>query len=71
MEYSRIAFLIPAYNEEKTIAKVMKSLPNGVSVIVVDDGSSDRTLEMAKKNQAHIIRNHTNQGYEKSLLLGF
>lgn len=71
MEYSRIAFLIPAYNEEKTIAKVMKSLPNGVSVIVVDDGSSDRTLEMAKKNQAQIIRNHTNQGYEKSLLLGF
>ena len=45
-----VAVLIPAYNEEKVIARTIRSAltsdyPN-LHVIVIDDGSSDRTLEV-------------------------
>ena len=48
----KIAVLIPCYNEEKTIAKVVKdaksALPEAV-VYVYDNNSSDRTVELAKE----------------------
>jgi cellulose synthase/poly-beta-1,6-N-acetylglucosamine synthase-like glycosyltransferase/peptidoglycan/xylan/chitin deacetylase (PgdA/CDA1 family)/spore germination protein YaaH len=48
-----VAVLIPAYNEEKVIARTIRSAlvstyPN-LHVIVIDDGSSDKTLEVARK----------------------
>jgi cellulose synthase/poly-beta-1,6-N-acetylglucosamine synthase-like glycosyltransferase/peptidoglycan/xylan/chitin deacetylase (PgdA/CDA1 family)/spore germination protein YaaH len=48
----RVAVLVPAYNEEKVIARTIRSVldstyPN-LRVIVIDDGSSDRTLEIAR-----------------------
>ena len=48
----KIAILIPCYNEEKTIEKVVKDwkkeLPDAV-VYVYDNNSTDRTVELAKK----------------------
>jgi cellulose synthase/poly-beta-1,6-N-acetylglucosamine synthase-like glycosyltransferase/peptidoglycan/xylan/chitin deacetylase (PgdA/CDA1 family)/spore germination protein YaaH len=48
----RVAVLIPAYNEEKvivrTIRSVMMSNYKNIRVIVIDDGSKDRTYEVAK-----------------------
>ncbi len=49
----QVAVLIPAYNEEKVIARTIRSAlvstyPN-LHVIVIDDGSSDKTLEVARK----------------------
>ena len=49
----KVAVLIPAYNEEKVIERTVRaalnsSYPN-LRVIVIDDGSRDRTLEVAKK----------------------
>ena len=49
----KVAVIIPAYNEEKTIGSVVKvAMDNGLmtmidEVIVVDDGSSDMTAENA------------------------
>jgi len=48
----RVAVLVPAYNEEKVIERTIRSVlsstyPN-LRVIVIDDGSSDRTLEVAR-----------------------
>ena len=48
----RVAVLIPAYNEEKVIERTIRAAlaatyPN-VRVIVIDDGSSDKTLEVAR-----------------------
>ena len=49
----QVAVLIPAYNEEKVIERTVRSAldsdyPN-LRVIVIDDGSSDRTLEVARR----------------------
>lgn len=45
----RITVIIPAYNEETRLPKVLEGIPNFVDeVIVVDDGSSDGTYEVAK-----------------------
>lgn len=58
-----ICVLIPAYNEEKAIAGVVERARKFArKVVVVDDGSSDRTAEMAEKAGAEVIRHGTNQG---------
>ena len=48
----RVAVLIPAYNEEKVIERTVRAVLNldypDLHVIVIDDGSSDRTLEVAR-----------------------
>ena len=53
----KIAVLIPCYNEEKTIAKVVKdakeALPEAV-VYVYDNNSKDRTVEFAKEAGAKV-----------------
>jgi glycosyltransferase involved in cell wall biosynthesis len=55
---------IPAYNEEKTIANIVKkSLNYADEVVVCDDGSTDNTAKMAKEAGATIISHKKNQGY--------
>ncbi|MGR3310324.1 MAG: glycosyltransferase family 2 protein [Candidatus Brocadiales bacterium] len=57
-----VCVIIPAYNEEATIGKVIDSLEDFVdSVIVVDDGSTDKTAEIARarsKNRCLIVESH-------------
>ena len=63
--------IIPAYNEEKKIGKVVKHVKRFVDrVIVVDDGSVDRTAEMARKAGANVIRNVKNQGVDYASRIG-
>ena len=55
----RVSFLIPAYNEEATIGEVLEriaALGLDAQVIVVDDGSSDRTAAIAEEHGATVIR---------------
>jgi cellulose synthase/poly-beta-1,6-N-acetylglucosamine synthase-like glycosyltransferase len=51
-----VAVLIPAYNEEKVIAKTVRAVLNSdyprVRVLVIDDGSQDKTLEVARQTFA-------------------
>ena len=60
--------VIPALNEEKTIASVICSL-KGIAdkVIIVNDCSSDNTASTSRDNGAFVIDNNTNLGYSKSL----
>ena len=52
----RVAVLIPAYNEEKVIVRTVRSVLNSdyknLHVIVIDDGSLDRTFEVAREAYA-------------------
>jgi glycosyltransferase involved in cell wall biosynthesis len=58
----RVSFLVPAYNEERTIAEVLQrlgELPFAMQIVVVDDGSTDRTpqiLEEWKERGVVVVR---------------
>lgn len=73
------AIIIPAFNEEKTIVDVcQRALAQAKFVIVIDDGSTDRTLELIQSLQAAsangasliVISNETNLGKAASLWKG-
>jgi len=55
---------IPAYNEEKTIAKVILLVQKHVDkVVVCDDGSEDLTQDIARRLGAVVVRHEKNMGY--------
>jgi len=76
----RLSIVVPAYNEEKTISNVLtallEELPDVYEIIVVDDGSKDRTAEITEAFsrdhcQVHLIRQPHNQGKTAALRTGF
>ncbi len=72
-----IAVVIPAYDEEKLIGKVLKSMPEFVDhIVVVDDASRDRTAEAVKalqKDNPRIvyIRHEKNEGVGGAIVKGY
>jgi glycosyltransferase involved in cell wall biosynthesis len=59
---------IPAYNEERSIARIVTGAKKYVDqVVVVDDGSSDATAEIAESAGAYVIRHEMNGGYGAAL----
>jgi len=55
--------LIPAYNEEENIEEVVrKTIKQEMFPLVVDDGSTDRTAELASKSGAKVIKNDLGKG---------
>jgi len=64
--------IVPAYNEEKNIYEVVNRLRKmKFKVIVVDDGSKDKTYELAKKAGAIVLRHKTNKGKGEALKTAF
>jgi glycosyltransferase involved in cell wall biosynthesis len=71
-EQPMITAVIPAYNEEKTIGRVIEDTKRYVqNVIVVDDGSSDGTGNVALGAGATVLRHSKNLGYGSALATGF
>lgn len=86
--YPSISFIIPAYNEEKTISKCIASLfrctiryPNHSEIIVIDDGSTDHTYNVAQTTielnqkiwpyiRGEVIKHDTNQGKAQAIKTG-
>lgn len=67
-----ICAIIPSYNESQTIGKLIQRIKaQGLDVIVVDDGSSDDTAQIAKEAGAEVIRHVQNKGKGSSLTSGF
>jgi glycosyltransferase involved in cell wall biosynthesis len=71
---SPVSVIIPTYNEEKTIGNViantisvMDSRNSPYEIIVVDDGSTDRTGRIASQYKATLLTNKTNKGKGYSL----
>ena len=70
---NKISIIIPAYNEEKTISKVIKDLKDNEynDIVVIDDGSKDNTSETAKKAGATVLKHIINRGQGAALKTGF
>ena len=71
MAQTKTLIIVPAYNEEKTIAVVLRSLVLIADVLVVDDGSTDLTAQIAKDSGCNVISLEQNAGYESALDIGF
>ena len=75
-EGAPIAVVIPAYNEEPTVATVVRGIPReiagqAVEVIVVVDGSDDRTAEEARSAGALVCDIPVNRGQGLIFMLGY
>lgn len=64
---------IPCLNEEQTLGSVLESIPkkikgvDTIEVLIIDDGSTDRTIEIAKKHGVkHFVRHAKNMGLARS-----
>lgn len=67
----KILALIPAYNEEERIGKVVKKTLKYCDVIVIDDGSMDDTGKRAEEKGAFVIKHEKNRGKGDALITGF
>jgi glycosyltransferase involved in cell wall biosynthesis len=68
----KVCVLLPAYNEEKEIGRIIDQIRvYDLDVIVVDDGSTDNTANIAKQAKAIVISHPENLGKGRSLRTGF
>lgn len=68
----RLIAIIPAFNEESTIGDVIKATSSLVDeVLVINDGSTDKTIEIAMNSGATIIDNIVNRGLGKTIQRGY
>lgn len=67
----QIVALIPAWNEARMIEGVVSQASAFLPVVLVDDGSSDGTPDLAQAQGAHVLRHETNQGKGAALRTGF
>jgi len=73
---NKIAVLVPAYNEEDNLGQVLARIPERVcgretAVLVVDDGSRDRTGDIARAHGAAVARHVINRGGGAALRTGY
>ncbi len=72
-----VSVVIPAYDEQESIGAVVEDIRRqltgagvGHEIVVVDDGSSDRTAAVAGAARAHVIQHRRNRGYGAALKSG-
>jgi glycosyltransferase involved in cell wall biosynthesis len=75
MNENTISIVIPAFNEETGLKPTLEKLTSqswykDVEIIVVDDGSTDSTYEVAKSSGVLVARHNTNKGYGAALKTG-
>ena len=64
-EKRKVFVVLPAYNAEKTLKKTVDDIPRDIvdKIILVDDNSSDATVEVAKKLNLEVFKHKSNMGY--------
>ena len=66
--------IIPAFNEELQIGSVVDEIrakAPGFDVVIIDDGSADKTAEVARAHGAQVVRHPFNMGYGVALQTGY
>lgn len=71
MERPRVGIVVPALNEAASIAAVVERISPYGMAIVVDDGSTDATADLARQSGADVVCHQANKGYEGALNTGF
>lgn len=67
----KVSLIIPAFNEEKGLPLVIEECQDKVDeIVVVDDGSSDKTYEIAKNYNIRLIRHEKNKGKVAAIRTG-
>jgi glycosyltransferase involved in cell wall biosynthesis len=66
-----VVIVIPAYQAAATVGTVVRQAQEHLPVLVVDDGSSDETGEVAARAGADVLRQQPNQGKGAALRMGF
>jgi glycosyltransferase involved in cell wall biosynthesis len=70
----KIIIIIPAYNEEKNIASIIRGIRNAVpavDILVINDGGEDATKEIVRQLGERIVNLPYNMGYGAALQTGF
>lgn len=76
-ELPRVSILIPVWNEEKSIERTLKSILSSnypkekFEVIVIDDGSTDESLKIAKRFRSNIVKVYSKENGGKGSALNF
>lgn len=71
MDRSRVGIVIPALNESATIAAIVEAVKKYGVPIVVDDGSTDNTADLARQAGGIVVSHECNRGYDAALDSGF
>ena len=76
-EQMRFSIIIPVYNEEEILAEVLDNVEKIIAqknyeaeIIVVDDGSKDKTAEIARLKGVNVLQHEKNRGYGTALKTG-
>ena len=74
---AKLIIQIPCFNQELTLPITLRNLPREIPGIkkvewlIIDDGSSDRTVEIAKANGVeHVVRHIHNMGLARAFMTG-
>jgi hypothetical protein len=71
---SETLIFIPAWNEEESLPAVLEELHSELpdaDVLVVDDGSTDRTTDVAREHDAHVLSFEENRGLRAAIAAGY
>ena len=74
MKESKVLIIVPSFREEKNILRVISGLRANVpdlDVLIIDDGSKDRTQEIALNNGVKVLKHPFNMGYGVAVQTGY
>lgn len=70
----KVLIMVPAFSEEKNIRNVIKELREtmpGMDVVIIDDGSKDRTRELCINSGVKVLKHPFNMGYGVTIQTGY
>ena len=68
---NRISILVPVYNEERHLPEFLERLKGqNVSILIVDDGSTDKSVQIAKQKGVQTLRLQINSGKGNAIRVG-